>query len=399
VNDIETRLTQHLHATAANAVPAPDLDAVKTGRTVVGLDHRPGMPRRRGRTMQMIAAAAALMIVAGTVGFLTTRDSDSTRNPPVTQPPTTAATSTTAVTTPPPASPEGFPVRWATQRARLSADDLAITVGGKTFRPGRVEVVVDDDGGSGESQTLELTWIENNVEMRWYIYLQSDGSEWWSAEMTTYDGRRDGDWVSFTGGDYFRSPLGQAFRGDLSLESTGGGVTSHIEASGFEIQAFIDDAAPSTATTRGTATGTSGELPPSPVDWVAPHVRLSADDFAVIIDGERFSGADAEVDSKSSASGLTRLTATWRRGGVETRWTAWLWRGDGPSWGWEKMSVARGPLGQETEYLLFAGDYVDAQIGEVFTGDVTATETETESAPGVTGRVEIRGLELELLPR
>jgi hypothetical protein len=129
------------------------------------------------------------------------------------------------------------PVTWETPQVKLEAADLSIDVNGAVFRATDPHVDLHSDPGDARYQTLEVTWQENDVEMRWYIYLASDGREWWATEMRTYDGAKHGDWVTFNGAR-FRTPVGAAFTGDLDVSAHDHGVTSRITAKGLRLSAF-----------------------------------------------------------------------------------------------------------------------------------------------------------------
>jgi hypothetical protein len=137
-----------------------------------------------------------------------------------------------------PAAGGGNPVHWSTDYVDLSATDFAIDVGGQTYTTAGAHVDLNSDPGDRSYQTLELEWTEHGHEMRWYIYFRSDGHDWWAFEMRTYNGRDPGDWVTFPG-NHFRTPLGQAYTGDLDLTASEGGATSHLVAKGLRLQAFV----------------------------------------------------------------------------------------------------------------------------------------------------------------
>ncbi|MES2153764.1 MAG: thrombospondin type 3 repeat-containing protein [bacterium] len=60
--------------------------------------------------------------------------------------------------------------------------------------------------------TIELIWHEHGVEMRFFAYLHSDGSVWWSDEIRVYNGASQGaDWL-FAYGDFFRTSVGQPYQ-------------------------------------------------------------------------------------------------------------------------------------------------------------------------------------------
>jgi len=128
-------------------------------------------------------------------------------------------------------------VHWSTQQVTLEADVVTIDVGGDRFTA-PADALVDSDRGDTRYQTLEIAWMEHGVAMRWYIYFTSDGREWWSNEMRTYDGQNDGEWVTF-GGTYFRRPIGSPFVGDLDIRATNDqGITSRLYVRGLRLEAF-----------------------------------------------------------------------------------------------------------------------------------------------------------------
>lgn len=69
--------------------------------------------------------------------------------------------------------------------------------------------------------TLEVTWFENDIEMRMFIYLYSDGKRWWSNEIRVYNGQAqpNTDWVYFYG-KFFDTPVGQSFNQSLKFSLT-----------------------------------------------------------------------------------------------------------------------------------------------------------------------------------
>jgi hypothetical protein len=138
---------------------------------------------------------------------------------------------------------------FVTQQVSLTADDFWIEVGGKRFTTLGAKVDVRSDPGSGTNntyQTLELTWIEHEVEMRLFIYFDSDGKEWSSKEFRTYNGNAQADWVTFKG-DFFRSPLGSPFTGVFDQAATDNSVTSHLHIEGLQLHAFLGLRSPVTS--------------------------------------------------------------------------------------------------------------------------------------------------------
>lgn len=119
----------------------------------------------------------------------------------------------------------GQAITWTTQRYALTADAFHIEVGGKQYQAqaAATDIIVRGDPGDPTYMTIEITWVENAVEMRLNIYLQADGSSWWADEIRTYDGEADGDWVYYTG-EFFKTPLGTQFAGNIDLVSDVGQV-------------------------------------------------------------------------------------------------------------------------------------------------------------------------------
>jgi hypothetical protein len=93
-----------------------------------------------------------------------------------------------------PAAPEsGFHAE--SPQVSLTADTVSIDVDRKKYVTASPVQVHSDPGIWQGYTTLELRWLEHGVEMRFSIYFTSDGHQWWSDEIRTYDGRKDGKWV------------------------------------------------------------------------------------------------------------------------------------------------------------------------------------------------------------
>jgi hypothetical protein len=113
-------------------------------------------------------------------------------------------------------------VTWKTNTVSLEADAFWIVADGKCFDTGNARLQVHSDPGWSQYTTLELTWDELDREMRWFVYFKADASGWWSEEMRTYDGQQPhSDWL-FYYGTFFKSPIGQAFHGDIDLANDAG---------------------------------------------------------------------------------------------------------------------------------------------------------------------------------
>jgi hypothetical protein len=153
-------------------------------------------PHRRPRRLAAVIAAG--VVVAG-VGLLA-----------ITRHTSTPRTSR-------PSGNSDAPFRFATPTVAMAAASIEVIANSQSFVP-TTDVQVAGDPGTPEYTTLELTWHERGIEQRIYLYFTSDGTNWWANEIQTYNGRPDGDWIEPAAqGQYFKSPLGVAFHGDLNL--------------------------------------------------------------------------------------------------------------------------------------------------------------------------------------
>ena len=185
----------------ANAMQIPD------ARADVQLAHVIEMPARHGRSRALLVAAAAVLVIASVIA-LAQRRSD---------PSATADAPTT--------------FHFETPTVLLDAASVQVDAAGQTFVPGADLRVEGDPGVTNESTTLELTWHERGIEQRINIYFASDGTDWWANEIRTYDGQPNGEWIDPSAtGEFFKSPLGVAYVGDLDLPNL------HIK--GMTLEAF-----------------------------------------------------------------------------------------------------------------------------------------------------------------
>lgn len=208
-------LVDHFRDRAKGAEPRDQLGDILDGQVV-----RPIAPARRRRPAAWLGAAAAVALAVGGLVVLAQRDGGGA-----------------------PASsvPDGPAIDWSNEHVLFTADSFAIEAGGQRFTVADGDLDIDGDPGDDDYQTLELTWAEHGVEMRWYVYFRSDGQQWWSDEFRTYDGAADAEWVEFYG-DWFRSPAGQAWHGDLDVSATSDdtGNSARLIATGVTLQPFTE---------------------------------------------------------------------------------------------------------------------------------------------------------------
>jgi hypothetical protein len=163
------------------------------------------LPIARRRPHLLVATAAAGLLIATGFAISQRRTDDSVAQVP--------------------GAASGF--RFETPTVLLEASSIAVTVADQTFVPADdVDVASAPDM---PDPTLELTWHERGIEQRIFVYFTSDGVNWWANEIRTYDGRANAKWIEQRG-EFFTSPLGTAYVGDLELPN----LTIH----GMRLEAF-----------------------------------------------------------------------------------------------------------------------------------------------------------------
>ena len=138
----------------------------------------------------------------------------------------TGPTDTSSPTTTPSPDPTAPPVTedeaaelrfvFETPTVALAADHIEVETAGRTFVPNDTVTVSSDPGTRNRYTTLELTWFEDDIEMRIYMYFAGSGSDWWVSEIRTYDGEAQGEWITVEE-QHFLRPLGSAFEGDVTV--------------------------------------------------------------------------------------------------------------------------------------------------------------------------------------
>jgi hypothetical protein len=169
-------------------------------------------PPQRPQWGRVVLAAAAIVAVGGGALVVQGRDDSSgTRVVP------------------------GAPVRvhhFETPTVVMDAASVEVIAGGRSWVPPADVTVAGDPGLPNEKSTLELTWHDGEMEQRIFIYFKSDGIDWWADQIRTYNGEHHGDWLEpAASGEFFRSPLGTAFSGDLELPN--------LRIESMVLQAFV----------------------------------------------------------------------------------------------------------------------------------------------------------------
>jgi hypothetical protein len=184
---------------------------------------------RRTLPARRVVAAAAVVAALVAAVATTTGGGDATRI-------RTSPADDAGAGAPTTAAPARAVFSVETRQVSLRADAVTIDAGGLTFSTAPPVQVHGDPGTRDEYTTLELTWTEHGVEMRLFFYFASDGQEWWSDEIRTYDGRSPGEWITYRG-EFFRRPLGTAFVGDFDVGEQPPG-TGRLRLANAHLEAF-----------------------------------------------------------------------------------------------------------------------------------------------------------------
>lgn len=164
---------------------------------------------------RMLMAAAAAIVVVGGAGLVAVNDRGTQPVPPAASP----------------VVPAGAGFHFETPTVVMDAASIEVIAADRSWVPTDDVVVDGDPGMPNESGSLELSWHDNGIEQRINLYFQSDGTDWWVNEIRTYDGQAGGQWIEPPAeGEYFRSPLGTSFVGDLDLPN--------LRITGMTLEAF-----------------------------------------------------------------------------------------------------------------------------------------------------------------
>jgi hypothetical protein len=233
MTDTETRLRDVFERQAALlGPPAMSVEDLLSQPVVL-----PPAARRTRWTLRVAAGALAAGAIVGAV-VLVQDSSDHVKT-------TTPADSPAGDGAEAPVADAARTIRLETPQVHLDAVDLTVTIGDRTYRPtGRVvpdalqpgpgDVAVHSDPGWSSYTTLEVTWLDDGIEMRVFLYFASDGADWWISEMRTYNGDPSGEWITSTG-EFLRTPLGRPFEGDFH--------EGKLDITGMSLQPFLDPVA------------------------------------------------------------------------------------------------------------------------------------------------------------
>ena len=136
----------------------------------------------------------------------------------------------------------GDTVRWHTDVVDLAAAEFWIDANDLRFT-GVASPNLHSDAVSLTDWTLEVSWTEQGVDQRLFLYFEADQAAWWIREVRVRDGRsfRDADWATFPAGPYAKTPLGAVFDGDLDLAGASAPGPVRLRLDGLRIAVRPDD--------------------------------------------------------------------------------------------------------------------------------------------------------------
>jgi hypothetical protein len=129
---------------------------------------------------------------------------------------------------------------------------------------------------------------------------------------------------------------------------------------------------------------------PNPVAWQTQTVALSASNFWILADGERFNGtAGIDVHSDPGSGTYTTLELTWSENSREMRFFIYF-SADASGWQSNEMRTYDGQP-SPADWLYYRGAYFASPIGVPFHGDLDLTNAADDPYPG---ELHLRGLVL-----
>lgn len=170
--------------------------------------------------------------------------------------PKISITPTSTPTRTPTPSPIKIPINWQTPNVSLQADEMTIEVNTMIFtgKPDTLTpIALHSDPGSYNYTTLEAIWKEHGIEMRVFIYFDSDCTtspqpqcgKWRVSEVRIYNGKTPGDWfiykddAEFENGSRPTAPWGQQFTKQTLILSSSAGGPHVLTFKNIRLQPFL----------------------------------------------------------------------------------------------------------------------------------------------------------------
>jgi hypothetical protein len=143
----------------------------------------------------------------------------------------------------------------------------------------------------------------------------------------------------------------------------------------------------------GSATSLTIGCPASnAVSWKTDTVSLSADDFWIVADGQKYTsrGATVDVHSDPGWGSYTTLELTWQENAREMRFFLYF-SADATGWQVDEMRTYNGQTGYDADWLYYEGPLFRSPLGATFAGDVDLNNSPSDT---LRGELHLRGLRL-----
>jgi hypothetical protein len=130
---------------------------------------------------------------------------------------------------------------------------------------------------------------------------------------------------------------------------------------------------------------------PNPVAWHTPTVSLTADDFWIMADGQRYTSASAIVNVHSDPgwATYTTLELIWTENGREMRMFIYFYA-NSTSWWSDEIRTYNGQTGYG-DWLYYYGTFFASPVGSAYRGNIDITNIATDQ---FRGEIHMHGLVL-----
>ncbi len=280
-------------------------------------------------------------------------------------------------------------IGWDSGLVQLTASAMRITEGDEVFTGENVLAWgVHSDPGDAAYRTLQVEWQEQDVEQRLFLYFAADDTDWWVSELRTRDGFPDADWITYTG-PFFTTPIGESYRGDISLASEDGRVPGTLELQDvtLTVPGIGGPEAVAVSVTDGREAKTeavaTSDVSSAAIGWDSGLVSLTADAMRIhqgdtTVTGEGVFTWDIHSDPGNAA--YRTLEIVWEEQGVEQRLNLYL-AADETDWWVSELRTRDGFPAADADGITYTGPFFTTPIGQSYNGDVSLT-SEDGRVPG-----------------
>jgi hypothetical protein len=127
------------------------------------------------------------------------------------------------------------------------------------------------------------------------------------------------------------------------------------------------------------------------VAWHTSTVALTATDFWIVANGQRYtsSGASVNVNSDPGDATYTTLELTWMERGQEMRFFTYFYAPDTTGWFSNEMRTYNGQ--PSVDWLFYSGTFFKSAIGTSFHGNI---DLRNDASDPIQGELHLHGLTL-----